>query len=208
MFFWLIFLICAIGIILFFASGSEGPKKGKRRMVAVAILLLPLVMLAFVKITKGFIPMPTIRHILHLTFPPEDLYEPIVVDEFKFHEKGFEKRYVLKPKYLGGYMIGFVSGKQNIPQKETFKGKIKVEFFWKDTFLFEKTVTSQRAAVDADNDKTMKYYKKVILVSFEVPLQGKYKDDISVRLTVLEADENLKKYGNSIKLFIGVSPIP
>ncbi len=35
-----------------------------------------------------------------------------------------------------------------------------------------------------------------------------YKDDISITLTVLEPDQELKKYADSIKLYIAVSATP
>ena len=54
----------------------------------------------------------------------------------------------------------------------------------------------------------MKFYKKVILIDFEIPLLEKYENEIKVKLTVLKADEKLKKYADSTKLFIGVSPLP
>ena len=207
MFFLLIFSIYIIGLILFFTNGFGGLKKGKRRMIAVAILLLPLIMLAFVKITKGFVPIPLwMRSITHSIFEPEDLYKPIVTDDFLFYEKGFTRTYTLKPKYLDYYMIGFVSGKQNISREYKVKGKLKAEFFWKDKFLFEKVATSQCAFWQSDNDHA--HYKGIDLIDFEVPLNGKYKDDISVRLTVLEPDEGLKEYGDSIRLSIAVSAIP
>lgn len=177
--------------------------KHKKRLIVVSAICVCVFLL-----TGLFCVSSEFRHIMHLAFPPKDLYKPILVDAFKFHEKGFEKRYVLKPKCLDSYAIGILSEQQNIPWDYKFSGKIKAEFFWKDTFLFEKTVTSQGAAFCADNDKTMKYYKNVYLLEFEVPLQEKYKDDISVRLTVLEPDGSLEKYGDSIKLFIGVSAIP
>ena len=183
------------------------PKKGKRRVTAVAILLLPLIMLAFVKITKGFVPIPLwARSITHSIFEPEDLYKPIVTDDFTFYEKGFTRTYALKPKYLDYYMISFISGKQNISREYKVKGKLKAEFFWKDKFLFEKVATSQRAFWQSDNDHA--HYKGIDLIDFEVPLNGKYKDDISVRLTVIEPDEQLREYGDTIKLIIGVSAIP
>jgi len=103
-------------------------------------------------------------------------------------------------------MIGIVSEKQNISREYKVKGKFKAEFFWKDKFLFEKVATSQRAFWQSDNDHV--HYKGIDLIDFEVPLNGKYKDEISVRLTVLEPDEGLKEYGDSIKLSIGVSAIP
>ena len=183
-------------------------KKIKRKLkfitTSLSVVVLVFFFVAFIKIL--IFPSPGIRHLLHLAFPPEDLYESIVTDDFLFYEKGFTKTYQLKPKYLDRYMIGLVSEKQNISWGYKFSGKIKAEFFWKDTFLFEKIITSSYASGQADNNT--KYFKNTYLSNFEVPLNGKYKDDISVRLTVIEPDEQLREYGDTIKLFIGVSAIP
>jgi hypothetical protein len=46
------------------------------------------------------------------------------------------------------------------------------------------------------------------LMSFEIPLLGRYKNDISIRISVLEPDQELKIYGNSIMLYIAVSATP
>jgi len=160
--------------------------------------------IAFVRGCK-LLPM---KHIYHLAFPPEDLYRPIVVDNFLFHKEGFTRTYRLEPKYLDVYSIGFFSEKQDISSEDNFKGKIKAEFFWKEKLLCEKIVTSQTAAYYADGDKAMKHYKKVFLMDFEIPLQGKYKKDISVKLIVLQPDKELEKYSDSLKLFIAVNSIP
>ncbi len=169
-----------------------------------SITILGIFAVIFMKIL--IFPTTGTRHILHLASPPEDLYKPIITDDFLFYEKGFTKTYQLKPKYLDRYMIGLVSEKQNISWGYKFSGKIKAEFFWKDTFLFEKIITSSYASGQADNNT--KYFKNTYLSNFEVPLNGKYKDDISVRLTVIEPDEQLREYGDTIKLTIGVSAIP
>lgn len=206
MFLLLIFIVCIIGLVLFIVSSSKGPKKKKRRIIAVAILCLPLIMLTFMKITKGFISLPMgVRHLIHRAMPPEGLYEPIVEDNFLFYKKGFAKTYSLKPKYLDFYNIGFLVENSDLSSKYKFSGKVKADFYWKDKLLFSKEITSQISAAYSDND--FKYFSDVLLLHFEIPFQGKYTDDISVKLTVLEPDENLKPHGDSIKLFIGVSPI-
>ncbi len=183
-------------------------KKIKRKLkfitTSLSVVVLVFFFVAFIKIL--IFPSPGIRHLLHLAFPPEDLYESIVTDDFLFYEKGFTKTYQLKPKYLDSYMISLISEKQNISREYKVKGKLKAEFFWKDKFLFEKVATSQQAFGQSDNDHA--HYKSIDLIGFDVPLKGKYKNDISVRLTVIEPDEQLREYGDTIKLFIGVSAIP
>jgi len=171
------------------------------------IFLLIFIAILSVKAVIGFIPLPIgIRHIFHLMIAPKDLYNPIVTDNFLFYEKGFTKTYLLHYKYQDIYEVGFLAGKEGISSKYRFKGKIQVEFFWKDNLLFKKIVDSIDTALYVKGDMTK--YKEISLTSFEIPLQGKYKDDISITLTVLEPDQELEKYGDSIKLYIAVSARP
>lgn len=134
------------------------------------------------------------------------MYEPIIIDNFLFYEKGFSRTYLLRPKYLNIYEIGFRSDKKDIPSSYKFKGKLKVGFFYKDKFLFEKMVTSYNAAWSDSSDS--EHFKEISLLAFEMPLQGKYKSDISIKITVLEPDKQLESFKSSIKLYVSVSAIP
>lgn len=176
-----------------------------KTIIVVAIIFLAS--LATAGKSRGYILLPIgVRHFTHLMFPPSDLYEPIVNDDYLFWEEGFSEKYLLKPKYLDFYEIGLCSPIDPLPSSFRFQGKIKVQFFSKDELLFEKEIVSQIACVYADGD--MKHYKNVSLLKFEMPLLGKYKDDVSVKLTVLKPDMNLEKYANSVKIYIAVSGIP
>ena len=90
--------------------------------------------------------------------------------------------------------------------KYTFNGKIKIDFFYKDLLLSSKIISSYVSVTYKKND--MNYLEKISLSIFEVPLMGKYKKDISVRVSVLEPDNELKNYADSAKLFIGISGTP
>ena len=180
----------------------------KRTIKLITTILSITILGIFAVIFMKILIFPTVgtRHLLHLASPPEDLYKPIITDDFLFYEKGFTRTYSLQPKYLDFYNIGFLVENCNLSSKYKFSGKVKVDFYWKDKLLCSKQIISQISAAYSNSD--LKHFSDVLLLSFEIPFQGKYKDDISVRLTVLEPDEGLKEYGDSIKLFIGVSPIP
>jgi hypothetical protein len=166
------------------------------------ILLVWIVLLGFVvclsfKAIKGFVPIPVgNRHLVHLLIPPKDLYNPIITDNFLFYKKGFSKVYFLEPKYLDFYDCGFSIDDEILPDYK-FNGKLKFEFFWKNKRLFEEIVTQPKTFGR----------NEVSLIHFEVPLQGKYKKDISVQVTVLEPDIELKDK-KSLKLYIAVSGTP
>ncbi|MEW6096322.1 MAG: hypothetical protein AB1567_07335 [bacterium] len=183
-------------------------KKNMIYMIVIISLLVFILSILSLKVIKGFIPLPIgVRHVFNRIIAPKDLYYPIVTDNFLFHEKGFTNTYLLHPKYLDLYELGFSStGGEGISSKYKFKGKIQLEFFWKDKLLFKKIASAIDTAWYAEGDMTK--YKAVSLMSFEIPLQRKYKNDVSIKLTVLEPDQELKKYGDSIKLYIAVSATP
>ena len=101
------------------------------------------------------------------------------------------------------YEIGLLSTNGSLFSKEDFSGKLKVEFLWQGKVLSERVITSIERGV-CGNSETQ--FKAVSFMTFEMPLQAKYKENISVRLTVLEAFKNLKKYDDSLQLYIAVSP--
>ena len=67
-------------------------------------------------------------------------------------------------------------------------------------------MTSWNMAVYVQND--MNHFNKISLFTFDIPLQKKYTKDISVKITVLEPDQELKRFGDLISLYIAVSATP
>jgi hypothetical protein len=178
----------------------------------ILLFLILSVILSFV-ILKGVSLLPTsLIHFLHLIVTPEDLYDPIVYDEFLFYNKGYSKTYSLKTKYNDYYSIGIIFENRDMPSgyatnpKYTFNGKLKIEFFYKDLLVSSEIVSSYVRFLYSKND--MNYLEKISLSVFEVPLMGKYKKDISVMVSVLEPDNELKNYADSARLYIGISGTP
>lgn len=182
----------------------------KKPMVTISVLSIIVVGILIYRLTWNFLPFAFMRqfvnHIVHLMAPPEDLYQPIIVDKFLFYEKGFTKTYSLKPKYFDNYDIGFSIGQEGIESKYKFKGKLKVEFFWKDKFLYDDLITSWDSAAYAQND--MSHFNQIALCKFGIPIDGIHTKDTSVKITVLEPDKDLERFGDLIELYIAVSPSP
>jgi hypothetical protein len=179
-----------------------------KRQKMILVFFISLVLIVSISLAAcGGIHVPVgVRHFFHLVAPPEDLYKPIVVDVFPFWERGFSKSYSLNPKYMDFYELGLLAVSGGFPSREKFDGKIKVEFFHEGKIVSEHEITSIQGGVYAGKDMTQ--YKKVSLMDFEIPLQGNYKKNISIRLTVLDADRNLAKYGDSLQMYIAVSSSP
>ncbi len=147
-----------------------------------------------------------IRHIYHLLVAPDDLYDPIITDKFLFDKMGFQKTYTLHPKYFDLYDLSIVFLDGDISSKYKFSGKLSVEFLHKGNIVSQKIV--DRIVTAGYAGKDMSKYNRIALLTYGIPIVGKFKDDISLRVTVLEVDQELKKYKNSIVLQVAVSPTP
>jgi hypothetical protein len=177
-------------------------------MIIISILILLVGGALTLKLMRGyFFPLPIgIRHFTNMLFAPKDLYQPIVTDRFLFYERGFTKTYVLKPKHLDIYEIGLFVDAGGIESTYKFNGKIKVEFYWKDKLLYDNILTSIASALYKQNDMTK--FRQIALGTFNIPLQEKYANDISLKVSVLEPDATLIKYKDSLNLYIAVSSVP
>jgi len=173
-------------------------------LLSLCILLLVLVGSFSLKHFLGYyIPVPAgIRHLANMVFSPDDMYEPIVLDRFAFWERDFTKTYALHPKYFGIYAIGIFIEDGAFEKNFKFNGKVNIGYYYKDKLLYEEVISSHRYASYAG--KSMTHYSKVCLHQFDVPLKDIYAKNISVCMTVLEPDENLEKYKDSLRVYISL----
>lgn len=181
----------------------------RKKTVLAVLIITTIVAIIFLYVTStGFLPIPVwVRHIYHATvIEPKNLYQPIVLDHFLFHEKGYTKSYSLSPRYFDIYEIGCLIGNNGLDSNYQFAGRVKAEFFSNDKLLFEKTLSSVDQAWHKGKD--MYHYSQISFMKFEIPLQNKYWRNIAVRLTVLEPDPKLRELSESIELYIAVSASP
>ena len=174
-------------------------------------LVLFLVLMAQVSVF-GMDRLPTtMKRLWHLFVEPDDLFDPVVQEKFNFWEKGYSVEFPLAVKYedLYAVTIDCLDKKNCIPsgwgtsEKYQFRGKIKADFFCKNKLVFSQEIVDAKAVVYQAGE--MDYLKKIVLLSFAIPIKGKYKDDLKLRLTVLEPDLSLQEYGSSIELSVAVS---
>lgn len=156
--------------------------------------------------TSGLCFPIKIRHLYHLLTVPKDLYTPIVYDHFDFSKKGTTITYSLIPKYFDIYALSISFPNEKISSKYKFQGKLKIEFLYKEKIVLEKIADQNISALYAD--KEMSLYKRITLLNFIVPIYNKYKDNLSVRVSVIETDNLLEKYKDSTMLHIAVSSRP
>jgi hypothetical protein len=181
-------------------------KKNKRIIIIILLFLTGLTMFMLSNKATGF------YHLYYLVFPPEDQYQPLVMDNFNFHEKNYTAKYKFKPKYRDIHEVGFTVQPNVLlsgwggNKGYTFSGKLKVELFHENTLVDEAIVT-KRLSVGFQKDN-MDYISSVSLYNFPVPIKGFFLKETILRVTVVEPDKSLEKYKKDIDLRIRVSPIP
>lgn len=156
-----------------------------------------------IHLTKPFYLIPRFLN------PPEDLYKPIVYDNFDFHKIGFSKSYKLNYKYFDTYEIEIVDKEKKIPSGflETNKefsldGKIKIEFFSNDNLIYKKIVNDVVGGAFNIND--FNFYETVVLLTFDIPIDINYFNNLSMKLTVLEPIAKLPE--SYLKISVKVFP--
>lgn len=149
---------------------------------------------------------PSGNHLLHLAFPPEDLYAPTVSNSVALHEQDFTAEYTFRPKYKDTYSVALVSTTGSIPASYDLSGQILIEFFQNGELIDSKAITTFSWGVYAGKD--MERYRARGLCSFNIPLQGRSLEEITVKLSVVSPDKEFEKYKDTLHLEIGVSGIP
>ena len=185
-------------------------------MKIIFLIFLLVVMLVFVLVFsprfRQFLPFSVgTHHLLNLIKPSQDLYKPIIFENFNFDQKGLVARYDIKADFFDFYTLAIVLEEPKIEagafsdfaKKLVFKGRIKVEFFYKNTLLSMKEIISSEQVIKMDNGSV-----QVNLFNFPIPIAGKYSNDLSIKIEVLDSDNSLSSFAKRTKVLIGVNGIP
>lgn len=171
----------------------------------VNLVLIVLAFLFFYYVIRGFIPIPLgFRHVYHLLTLPNDLFQPIQERKFNFYEAGYTERFELTPKYFDSYCIGYKAIAGTIPSSILFDGEVRADFFYKDTIV----QTKESKVVYCVRDTQFRdsgQYTGCCFMEFDLPLDNKHLQDVSVRLTVIKPSKNLVPYQDNIELEVSVS---
>ncbi|MFC1809856.1 hypothetical protein ACFL3D_07100 [Candidatus Omnitrophota bacterium] len=149
-----------------------------------------------------------IRHLLHLAIGAPNLFKPILKVNYDFSEVGEVKKYELKPFYSDVYEVGIMAEDKCLPsgwekgEGYAFTGRLKVDLFHKDKLIYSREITQSRGGVIYDGD--MNYFKKVSLIDFDVPFAGKYKHNLTMKVTTLQKDTYLCNNKEAVYLYVGV----
>ena len=152
-----------------------------------------------------------LKRFCHLFLKPDDLFDPVVQNQFNFWDKGYSEEIPLRVKYDDRYAITIecldrtycIPSGWGTADKYQFKGIIRAEFFCEEKLILSRQITEAQAIVYQEGE--MDCLRKIILLFFDIPIKGKYKNDIRLRLSVLKPDLSLREYAPSIQLTIAVS---
>ena len=131
-------------------------------------------------------------------------YEPQIVEDFRLDIKGYSKAFNLNLKYLDSYSLGITNGDIGFPEKYRFKGKLKLQFFYKNKLIREAEIEEQDIAYYMTTSPGFDY-REINLAYFDIPLDHRYKNNLSLKVTVIEPDPHIAEFGKDLKIVIGVS---
>lgn len=173
--------------------------------LTVSILLICLCTLV-VGMKRPVFKSAGVNHLLNQVNAPSDLYDPIIEDACFLWEKGRVVTYPLIPKYHDIYEVGLRCDGDLIPCNYVFDGKLLVEFLEGGRVIKSEIVNSILTRSFAGND--MNFDNRLELLRFNLPLDGKYWENVSLKVTVLQPAEILKKYEHGLKFYVAVSSTP
>ena len=176
-----------------------------KRMAVLATVILFSALLVGMK--RPVFKSVGMNHFVNLMFKPLDLFSPIVEVDCFLWKEGYSAIYPLKPKYRDLYMVGLKCDEVNIPVTLKFDRELLIEFLKDGQVVKSQIITSFESGALAAG-KSTELCKERSLMEFEMPLDGKYWDDLFLRVTVLRPAESLKKYEKGMKFYVAVSFIP
>lgn len=149
------------------------------------------------------------KHLFHMALELPGRDARIVSDNFHFWEQNYSKEYTLKTFYSDYYELGIEAKSKCLETgwesqvKYKFSGKLKIDFLHQGKIVSSKEIDASQGGSMYPGD--MNYYKLVPLEYFEIPFEGKYKNNVSLRLSVISPDETLKKFADDIMLYVKIS---
>ncbi len=171
----------------------------KSRLVFFMVMIGPLILMSCAHITS-------LDQLADSNCCIKKDYEPQIAEDFKLDVRGYTKTFDLKLKYRDEYSLGITNGNIGFPWKYKFNGKLRLQFYSKNRIIRDEEVSKWRVAYDmtGKNGKD-DYYREITLMYFNFPLDHKYKEDVTLRVTVVEPDTHIAEFGQEVKIVIGVS---
>ncbi|WP_375724182.1 hypothetical protein LXN10_01410 [Arcobacter sp. KX21116] len=152
-------------------------------------------------------PFLSIKHFVFT--PAEELYKPIIYDDFNFYKKGYSKTFKLNYNFIDRYEIDLLdethkipTGRYNKSEKYKLNGKIQFDFYSNDKLIKTEITQSTGGGAYASD---MKYFEFIVLMMFNIPMEYKYYKNMTLKVTVLEPIADLEN--KNLKLSVRVTSI-
>lgn len=183
----------------------KNEKERKRMRKEKFIKIVGLMTMLIIIFILGFIYQFPIglRHFVNLVKPPDDLYNPILIENFNFKVKNYTKTYRLKPKYADIYELGLVNEKEKIPTSFKFNGIMEMRLYHKNKQILNKIIDKTISHTYSKKDSNC--LEKVVFTTFPMSVKGRDKNSIFLKVTVIQPDDSISQFA---KLYVAVSDLP
>lgn len=204
----LVLAVVAFIFILFFISAFLVRTNGR---LALSLLVIPFLLIGgFGGILWSNYKYETLG-LIYYFFPPKDIHTPVIIEPFSLGNVGFSKTYDFSPRYLNSYQIGYFVEGENLSSEDQFSGKLRVDLLLDGQVVLTREVSSTEGGLYAEMNGDEMMYKSFYLLRFNIPpkmMKKEFRNNIRIRITVLDSDEDLKKFGDSLKGFVSVKTLP
>ena len=170
-----------------------------KRPIRAALLILGLLSILAIGSVWN---RPNACHLMHLAFPPRDLFEPVLVKRGLLASPGQTYEFSFNPKYCDLYELGFREGLEPVPS--AYRPSVRVEA---KISLGDEVV----ANIDTKKPKRVAYAKsgegiqKIAFGSFGLPSS---RESAQITLHVSTPDGSADEILSSMEFYVAVSGSP
>lgn len=169
-----------------------------------------IIIIVFVK-REDFMPSSAV-YVINKFFPPKDLFEPLLQDNYKDISNAKVVSYQIEPKYSYSYALGLKLNdkvlKSGYGQKEkySFTGVISIEIFDGKNRVLSDTIDNYDNFTYFSND--MSFIENVELKLFTINSKKFKSNDARVVLKVINDDNVLLSLKENIEIYFAPSKKP
>jgi hypothetical protein len=168
------------------------------RLVAIGMSLMPVAGMGCSD--------PTAHHVLHLVFQPDDLYEPVVKDEYFLNAPGSDREYAFETRYCDIYELGLRRKGGDIPASYRYAGRLSVEIVINNEMRERLDIVKSES--HAYSDSGSGGYKRISLATFPLPPNCSDGNPVSIRVSVIEPEVIDDPLADSLEVYVRVSATP
>lgn len=205
------FFFLAVILFVFFMFFAFSFFARRRECLSLFLLVVPFVLMGGVVALLWTNYRYETLGLIYYVFPPNDIHKPIVLEPFPLWEEGFSRVYNFSPRYLNRYQIGYFLEGQNLAAQDQFSGKLRIDLLLNGETILSREVNSTKGGLYAGINGSNMAYKSFYLLAFSIPekmMKRELRDDIAIKVTVLDADRKLEKFDGALKGFVSIKTLP